>query len=103
MSALEALHTRGAHFVLCRGDKQPLAVGWQKTRPGLAVVEAHAEAGGLVGVIPASLGCVVVDVDEGSDRLESRRCYRGVLDAEPIVTVGTQERRLPSVVSGPGR
>ena len=65
MSALEALHGRGAHFVLCHGDKRPLSREWQKKRPGCSEVKAHAEAGGLVGVIPASLGCVVVDVDEG--------------------------------------
>ena len=88
MSALEALHTRGAHFVLCRGDKRPLAVGWQKTRPGFAAVEKHAEAGGLVGVIPASLGCLVVDVDEGGDR--GLASVIGALGAEPVATVGTR-------------
>ena len=87
MSALGALHTRGAHFVLCRGDKRPLAVGWQKKRPGFAVVEEHAEAGGLVGVIPASLGCVVVDVDEGG--AAGVEALRGVL-GEPVATVGTR-------------
>ena len=88
MSALEALHERGAHFVLCRGDKRPLAVAWQQKRPDFAAVEEHAEAGGLVGVIPASLGCFVVDVDEGGDR--GLASVIGALDAEPIVTVGTQ-------------
>ena len=87
MSALGALHTRGAHFVLCRGDKRPLSAGWQKKRPGFEAVKRHAEAGGLVGVIPASLGCVVVDVDEGG--AAGVEALRGVL-GEPIVTVGTR-------------
>ena len=65
LRALEALHSRGAHFLLAAVDKRPMAQGWQKTSADLAAVVAHAQAGGLVGVIPASLGCFVVDVDEG--------------------------------------
>ena len=87
MSALEALHERGAHFVLCRGDKRPVSVAWQETRPGLSAVEEHA-ARGLVGVIPGSVGCVVVDVDEGGDR--GLASVIGALGAEPIATVGTR-------------
>ena len=63
--ALAALHVRGAHFVLAGTDKRPLAREWQKTPPDFAAVRAHAEVGGLVGVIPASVGCFVVDVDDG--------------------------------------
>ena len=87
MNALEALHERGAHFVLCRGDKRPVSVAWQETRPGLSAVEEHA-ARGLVGVIPGSVGCVVVDVDEGGDR--GLASVIGALGAEPIATVGTR-------------
>ena len=65
MSHLGALHGRGAHFVLADVDKRPVSAGRQKTRPDFAAVEEHAARGGLVGVIPASLGCVIVDVDEG--------------------------------------
>ena len=65
MNALEALHGRGAHFVIVGPDKRPIGRGWQKTRPRFAAVEAHEGRGGLVGVIPGSLGCVVVDVDRG--------------------------------------
>ena len=65
LAAHEALHEHGAHFVLATADKRPIAREWQKMRPELAAVTAHAKAGGLVGVIPASLGCFVLDVDEG--------------------------------------
>ena len=61
----EVLAERGAHFVLCRPDKRAVSAGWQKTRPDLEAVIAHARSPGHVGVIPASLGCVVIDVDEG--------------------------------------
>ena len=87
MSALEALHTRGAHFVLCRVDKRPLWREWQKKQPGFEAVKRHAAAGGLVGLVPASLGCVVVDVDEGGSA--GVEALRGVL-GEPVVTVGTR-------------
>ncbi|MCY4087674.1 MAG: phage/plasmid primase, P4 family [Actinomycetia bacterium] len=87
MSALEALHRRSVHFVLCHSDKHPISKGWQKTRPSFAAVEAHAGRGGLIGVIPGSLGCVVVDVDEGgAAAVEALR----VLLGDPIATIGTR-------------
>ena len=85
--ALKALHARRAHFVLCRDDKRPIGTSWQKRRPELAAVEEHAASGGLVGVIPTSLDCVVVDVDEGGTAgVEALRSVLG----EPIATVGTR-------------
>ena len=65
--ALRALHARGAHFVLCRPDKRAIATGWQKAPPDLDAVTRHAKSGSLVGVIPWSLGCAVIDVDEGGE------------------------------------
>ena len=65
MSAFAALHARGAHFVLVRANKRAIKKGWQTTRPDFAHVERHARGNGLIGVVPASLGCFVVDVDEG--------------------------------------
>ena len=65
MSAFAALHERGAHFVLVRANKRAIKKGWQTTRPDFAHVERHARGNGLIGVVPASLGCFVVDVDEG--------------------------------------
>ena len=64
-AALATLAKAGAHFVLCGADKRPKAKAWQKTRPPLDAAHRH---DGPVGVIPASLGCVVVDVDVGGDQ-----------------------------------
>ena len=64
-TALETLRDRGAHYVLAAPDKRPLRSGWQKTPPDFEAVWQHFAKGGLVGVIPASLGAVVIDVDEG--------------------------------------
>ena len=63
--ALEALHARGAPFVLCRDNKHPLMAAWPKVRPDFSEMVAYAGAGELVGAIPGSLGCCVVDVDDG--------------------------------------
>ena len=87
MSVLGALRERGAHFVLCRGDKRPLAREWRKKRPGFEAVKRHSAAGGLIGVVPASLDCVVVDVDEGG--AAGVEALRGVL-GEPIVAIRTR-------------
>ena len=61
-AALTALAEEGAHFVLCGADKRPKAKAWHKTPASLDAALRH---DGLVGVVPASLGCIVVDVDEG--------------------------------------
>ena len=65
LAALRTLKDRGAHFVLAATDKRPLGARWQKTAPAFASVEHHVADGGLVGVIPASIGAVVIDVDDG--------------------------------------
>ena len=65
-AALTALAELGAHFVLCRGRTSKRGgKGWNKTRPPIQDVLRHK---GLVGVFPASLGCVVVDVDQREGR-----------------------------------
>ena len=61
----EVLAERGAHFVLCNPNKRAVSAGWQKTKPTLEAVSAHARGAGHVGVIPASLSAVVIDVDTG--------------------------------------
>ena len=56
-----ALHAAGGHFVLCNAAKRALFEKWeQPPRPALAAVLAH---NGRLGLIPASIGAVVVDVD----------------------------------------
>ena len=82
--ALCRLDARGAHFVLARADKSAIGQGWQKHRRTLDEVLRHLEEGGLVGVIPASLGCTVVDVDTGGEKaLQGVRTLLG----DPVGTV----------------
>lgn len=85
-SALATLAEAGAHFVLCGENKRPKAEAWQKTPAPLDVAERHI-ARGLVGAVPASLGCVVVDVDEGGDA--ARDAMVALLGA-PLAVVPTR-------------
>ena len=71
-SALEALHNLGAHLVLVRFDAKaekwmPKHRGWLKTPASFDAAWLHVNAGQehAIGVIPASLGCAVLDVDHG--------------------------------------
>ena len=81
---LAALAERGAHFVLCGADKRPRARGWPEKAPALEAVLRHE---GPVGVVPASLGCVVIDVDEGGEQ-----ACEGVMKAlgRPLAQVPTR-------------
>ncbi len=64
--ALVELHGRGAKFVRCKPDKSPAeSRGWQRRSTSLEHLLAHVQDGGLVGVIPPSLQCAVLDVDTG--------------------------------------
>ena len=63
----KALHKVGAHFVLADADKAAIEKGWQDKAPELDRVLAHRKAGGLVGIIPASIGAVVLDYDGADD------------------------------------
>ena len=62
--ALSNLYRHGAHFVLCNPDKLPIHK-WLR-RPSLDRTIAHTAKDGLVGIIPASVGCSVADVDSGN-------------------------------------
>ena len=63
--ALRALADHGAHFVLAEStSKRPISKAWEAAPPDFAAVLAWAGKGGLVGVVPSSLGAVVVDVDD---------------------------------------
>ena len=87
MSAFTALHDRGAHFVLARANKRAIATEWQTTPADLAHVEHHARGDGLIGVVPASLGCFVVDVDEGGKAgVETVRTALG----DPVAVIATR-------------
>lgn len=78
-AALEALDEAGAHFVLCLGEeeaalipdgkpKKAMEIGWNKNPAAMAKVLARSRKGLPSGVLPASLGCVVIDVDFGGDK-----------------------------------
>ena len=66
----------GAQFVLCdqwghrKADgsqsKKPVHRNWRQQRPGFVAVKDHITSGGLLGIVPASLGCAVLDVDHGN-------------------------------------
>ena len=56
------------HFVRCKADKKAVDGHWQ-ARPAntRAAADWLDTPGNLLGIIPASIGCVVVDVDQGGD------------------------------------
>ena len=51
--------------MLCRPDKRPCWLGWQKQRPALDVSVEH---GGLLGIVPWSIGTSALDLDYGDWR-----------------------------------
>lgn len=56
----------GAHFVLCRENKRPLWMRWQRRRPSADVAQSHLDgAHGPLGVVPWSLRSTALDVDQG--------------------------------------
>ena len=71
MSAARHLQYMGAHFVLLAEGKRPAWRRWNQRRPPLQLVDEHASTGRL-GIIPASVRAVVVDVDVGRGRLSQR-------------------------------
>ena len=66
----------GAQFVLCdhwgnrKADgsqsKKPVHRNWRQQHPGFVAVKDHITQGGLLGIVPASLNCAVLDVDHGN-------------------------------------
>ena len=61
--AVALLVDQGAHFVLCREDKRPLWKAWQHASPSIAVSAGHA---GPLGIIPASIKTLGLDIDAGN-------------------------------------
>ena len=63
------LEAQGCHFVLVNQSKIPIHRRWQLPweRPSLDKVLRHLAGGGLVGHVPAAVGCVVLDMDESDD------------------------------------
>ena len=83
------------HFVLCGPDKKPISLQWQSNSPSYGRVKRHLKKeGNLVGVIPGSLDCLVVDVDvgkkeKGPDPNDAAEVLETVLGARPFWTVET--------------
>ena len=63
--SIATIHDAGGHLVLCRRDKRPCWLGWQKQRPALDVAVQH---DGPLGLIPYSIGTSALDVDIGDWR-----------------------------------
>jgi len=98
IEAVLAIAERGGHVVLTwspsrRGSKAerakhvklPFQRKWQSRPASGAEIRKHLAGGGYAGVMPASLGCAVIDVDEGDPQ--------AVLDAlgtEPLAVVRTR-------------
>ena len=72
--AVTYLYEQGAHLLLVHNSpdpdrhKRPLWRGWQlpELRPTLQQCLEHLASGGLLGLLPASIGLLVVDIDEAS-------------------------------------
>ena len=68
------LYEQGAHLLLVHNSpdpdrhKRPLWRGWQlpELRPTLQQILEHLASGGLLGLLPASIGLLVVDIDEAA-------------------------------------
>ena len=63
--SISTIHDAGGHLVLCKPDKRPCWMGWQKQRPALDVSIQH---DGPLGIIPYSIGTSALDVDIGDWR-----------------------------------
>ena len=73
LAILTKLHELGAHFVLCHDNKSPMRSGYQHLRPELDELTEFADpdspmhpSSRLLGILPASLGYSVLDVDRGN-------------------------------------
>ena len=53
-----------AHFVICYPDKKAQRPSWQERAATVEEVRFHVDHGGMVGIMPASVGLLVVDVDD---------------------------------------
>ena len=82
--AWPTLHEAGAHFTLATPKKRPTEpgiTGWQSRIPTLAEVVNHRRQGKPLGIVPASLGLVALDVDKGADGMPAAAVARALADA----------------------
>ena len=61
--AVAELHRRGGYLVLIKPGTKIPASPWRDGGANLDVALSHVDKGGRIGVVPASLGCIVVDSD----------------------------------------
>ena len=90
-SIAQAAEARGLmpRWVLCRSDKRPVRKGWQKgTPPTIRQAEAWLKQaeGNLLALVPATVDCIVVDIDEGGEQAEN----------EVTAVLGPPLARVPS-------
>jgi len=68
---LGLLLSYGAHFVICKSDKEPSfdvrynKGRWRDFKPSRVDLHFHIAGSGLVGLVPMSLGWCCIDIDEG--------------------------------------
>ena len=73
--------------MLANEDRSPTNADWQARRPNAGTAVAHAQQGGLIGLVPASVGLFVIDVDPDSSPAVHDRLH-DALDA-PLTNVVT--------------
>ena len=64
-TALKELAQSGAHLVLAGRDKRPITKGWLRQPPSIKSILAHHRRRGLVGLVPWSVRCSIIDIDAG--------------------------------------
>ena len=90
MNTLTALHNAGAHLVLCR-DKVAVYPRWHKEPASLENVLSWAEKDEQrIGLIPASLGLIVIDVDKN---VEAASAQIEEIYGAPLCSVKTRKGR----------
>ena len=86
-AAIALLHKCGAHLVLCN-NKKIAAYKWKDNPAALDDIIAHR---GLIGIIPSSIGCVVLDSD--TDTAEDKQSSWELINAKlgkPAIAIASR-------------
>ena len=90
--AVTVLHAAGAHLLICKKDKSTNS--WKKPASKQKCI-AHANNGGLIGIVPSSLKAVIVDVDKGVDNdLDRVKAVAGRLGMPHIIHKSSRPGRF---------
>ena len=84
LTHIDTLRQAGAHFVLCHDDKRPVGQ-WKDVHPSKAAVAAHT---GLVGIVPASVGLWVLDIDDREGEAVAAKVH-DIFGTDPLATSAT--------------